>query len=119
MPAEIPGIGDFCRVVWRAHVREMTDLQRTEQHHLLDVVLGVESVLREHLLPAKMNIASLGNQVPHLHWHVIPRFLDDPFFPDTIWSAPQRTPGERKRPAVSALRASLEATLNLLPKSPL
>jgi hypothetical protein len=38
----------------------------------------------------KVNLASLGNQVPHLHWHVIPRFKDDPHFPFAIWGRKMR-----------------------------
>lgn len=68
----------------------MTDLGPADRAHLLDVVLAVEAVLRELLAPAKINLASLGNQVPHLHWHVIPRFADDAHYPDAVWAAPRR-----------------------------
>jgi diadenosine tetraphosphate (Ap4A) HIT family hydrolase len=85
--AHYPG---FCRVVWREHRREMTDLGDADRQHLLHVVCVVESVLRELVQPDKINLASLGNQVPHLHWHVIPRFADDAHFPDTVWAAPRR-----------------------------
>lgn len=79
-----------CRVVWNAHVREMTDLRPRERDAILSVVFTVEEVLRELIHPYKINLASLGNQVPHLHWHVIPRFRDDAHFPDSVWSARQR-----------------------------
>jgi diadenosine tetraphosphate (Ap4A) HIT family hydrolase len=43
--------------------------------------------------PDKVNIAALGNMVPHIHWHVIPRFKDDAFFPGSVWSErAQQTP---------------------------
>lgn len=80
----------FCRVVWNKHVREMTDLTKSQRGHFLAVVYGVEQTLRELLQPIKMNLASLGNQVPHLHWHVIPRFEDDAHFPGPVWAARQR-----------------------------
>jgi diadenosine tetraphosphate (Ap4A) HIT family hydrolase len=80
----------FLRVIWQAHVREMTDLDPASQQHLLRVVLAVESVLRAELSPHKINLATLGNQVPHLHWHVIPRFADDAHFPDPVWAARRR-----------------------------
>lgn len=80
----------FLRVIWQAHVREMTDLDPASQQHLLRVVLTVERVLRAELLPHKINLATLGNQVPHLHWHVIPRFADDAHFPDPVWAARRR-----------------------------
>jgi diadenosine tetraphosphate (Ap4A) HIT family hydrolase len=80
----------FCRVIWQTHVKEMTDLAAADQLHLFAVVLAVEAQLRELMQPAKINLASLGNQVPHLHWHVIPRFVDDAHFPDPIWAARKR-----------------------------
>lgn len=80
----------FLRVIWQAHVREMTDLDPASQQHLLRVVLAVERVLRAELSPDKINLATLGNQVPHLHWHVIPRFADDAHFPDPVWTGRRR-----------------------------
>lgn len=82
-----PGYPGYCRAVWQAHVAEMSELDAGQQLHLMRVVLGVESALREWLRPDKTNLASLGNVVPHLHWHVIPRFRDDPHFPNPIWGA--------------------------------
>jgi diadenosine tetraphosphate (Ap4A) HIT family hydrolase len=84
------GYPGFCRVVWYDHVREMTDLSMPQRDRLMTVVWAVEAVLRETLEPAKINLASLGNQVPHLHWHVIPRFFDDVHFPDAVWAAARR-----------------------------
>jgi diadenosine tetraphosphate (Ap4A) HIT family hydrolase len=85
--ADYPG---FCRVIWSGHVKEMTDLTEPERVHLLEVVFATEEILRETLQPDKINLASLGNQVPHLHWHVIPRFTDDAHFPDPVWAARKR-----------------------------
>lgn len=87
-----PGYPGFCRVIWNAHVAEMTDLAEAERERLMRVVFGVEAGLRELLEPDKINLASLGNAVPHLHWHVIPRFRDDPHFPSPIWAPATRTP---------------------------
>jgi diadenosine tetraphosphate (Ap4A) HIT family hydrolase len=85
--ADYPG---FCRVIWHAHVAEMSDLPDADRLHLMRVVLAAEHAVRAILRPDKVNLASLGNQVPHLHWHVIPRFVDDPHFPDAIWAARRR-----------------------------
>lgn len=82
--ADHPGL---CRVIVNRHVAEMTDLEAREQGRLMQIVLEVERVLRKLLRPDKMNLASLGNQVPHLHWHVIPRYRDDPHFPNPVWAA--------------------------------
>jgi diadenosine tetraphosphate (Ap4A) HIT family hydrolase len=91
--ADYPG---FCRVIWGGHVKEMTDLTEPERAHLMTVTLAAEKALREALQPDKINLASLGNQVPHLHWHVIPRFTDDAHFPDPVWAVRKR--GARAAP---------------------
>lgn len=88
--ASEPDYPAFCRVIWKTHVKEMTDLAEADSSHLLRAVLVVEQLLREMLRPDKINLASLGNQVPHLHWHVIPRFVDDAHFPDPVWTARKR-----------------------------
>ncbi|MDO8703600.1 MAG: HIT family protein [Sulfuricaulis sp.] len=85
-----PDYSGFCRVIWRDHVKEMTDLAEPDRVHFMTVVFVVEQVLRELLHPKKMNLASLGNLTPHLHWHVIPRFTDDAHFPDPIWVTRKR-----------------------------
>lgn len=85
-----PDYPGFCRVVWNAHVREMSDLGAAERDYLMTVVYATEQALRDALKPDKINLASLGNQIPHLHWHVIPRFVDDAHFPDPVWSARRR-----------------------------
>lgn len=91
-----PDYPGFCRVIWNAHVREMTDLSAEEQQHCLYVVLAVESALRKVLKPHKINLASFGNMTPHLHWHVIPRYTHDAHFPNPIWGG--RQPARNRRP---------------------
>ncbi|MBK6336884.1 MAG: HIT family protein [Betaproteobacteria bacterium] len=103
----------FCRVIWNAHVAEMTDLPPAERAHLMQVVFAVEAALRARLAPAKINLASLGNLVPHLHWHVVPRFADDSHFPQPVWGPAQRAGTARPLPddLTAALRGDLAAVL--------
>lgn len=79
-----------CRVILGRHVRELTDLPSSERHRVMEVVFAVEEAMRQVLRPQKVNLASLGNLVPHVHWHVIPRFADDPHFPRPVWAEPLR-----------------------------
>jgi diadenosine tetraphosphate (Ap4A) HIT family hydrolase len=85
--ANYPG---FCRVIWRDHVREMSDLSRADRLLLNEAVVEVEQALRDTMAPSKINVASLGNVVPHLHWHVIPRYTDDAHFPAPVWATAVR-----------------------------
>lgn len=99
--ADLPG---FCRVIWNRHVSEMTDLTYGEREHLMTLVFAVEVAIRRVMHPDKVNIAALGNMVPHIHWHVIPRFKDDAFFPGSAWSdklreAPEALMADRRRQA--------------------
>lgn len=88
--ADEPGYPGFCRVIWKSHVGEMTDLSPADRLHCMNVVFAVERAMRDALSPAKINLASLGNFVAHVHWHVIPRFTDDPHFPQPVWATRQR-----------------------------
>ena len=85
-----PDYPGFVRVILKRHAREMADLSREEREALMAVVFAVEAAVRETMQPDKMNLASLGNMTPHVHWHVVPRFRDDRHFPNPIWAAPQR-----------------------------
>ena len=98
--SDYPG---YARVIWNEHVREMTELEETARQRLMKTVFAVESAQREVLAPLKINLASLGNMTPHLHWHVIARFADDLHFPQPVWGTAQRTPDDRTLQARRAL----------------
>jgi len=80
----------FCRVIWNDHVREMTDLDPAARDALMRIVYAVETVVRQLFSPDKINLASFGNVVPHVHWHIIPRWEDDRHFPEPVWGAVHR-----------------------------
>ena len=111
--ANYPG---FCRVILNAHIKEMTDLPPAERQRLMTVVFAVETAVREVALPDKINLASLGNVAPHLHWHVIPRWATDPNFPDAIW-ATSRRPTHVSMPAVN-LRQQIQVRIQALLSGP-
>ncbi|HMM55239.1 MAG TPA: HIT family protein [Candidatus Desulfobacillus sp.] len=106
-----PDYPGFCRVIWRRHAAEMSDLSATEQRHLMAVVFAAEKALRLALRPDKINLASLGNVVPHLHWHVIPRWQDDRHFPNPIWGGEMRQPAPRRQVDAQALLAAFSGIL--------
>ena len=106
-----PDYPGFLRVVLAAHVREMTDLAPAERARLMAVVFAAEAALVATLAPDKINLASLGNVVPHLHWHVIPRFRGDPHFPNPVWGAKTGQGAPQPGPSLAALRAALAAPL--------
>jgi diadenosine tetraphosphate (Ap4A) HIT family hydrolase len=75
----------YCRVELIEHIKEMTDLAPENRARMMKVVFAVEAAMREVINPDKINLASLGNKTPHLHWHIIPRFADDKHFPNSHW----------------------------------
>ena len=116
--AQEAGFPAFYRVVWAAHVAEFSDLSAADRSHCMEAVTVVEQALRQHLTPTKVNIAALGNMVPHLHWHVIARHAWDSHFPAPVWAAPQRArDAEREaqvRAALPQAEAAMRAGLELL-----
>jgi diadenosine tetraphosphate (Ap4A) HIT family hydrolase len=107
-----PDYPGYCRVILNRHLREMTDLAPGERARVMEVVFAVEEAVRAALAPDKLNLASLGNVTPHLHWHVIPRYIDDRHFPNPIWGIPQRStaraaPSGWKERLVSEITARL------------
>lgn len=85
-----PGFPAFYRLVWDDHVREFSELARADRIACMEALATVEQALLRHLRPAKVNLAALGNAVPHLHWHVIARFDGDSHFPGAVWAQPLR-----------------------------
>lgn len=90
------GFPAFYRVVWNSHVVEFSDLSDEDRHTCMNTVVTVEKTLRELLQPTKINLAALGNAVPHLHWHVMARFDWDSHFPGSVWAAAQRATDAEK-----------------------
>ncbi|RFP10104.1 MULTISPECIES: HIT family protein [unclassified Duganella] len=106
--AEYPG---FTRVVWNAHVKEMTDLSPAERSRVMELVWAVESAQRAVMAPEKINLASFGNMTPHVHWHVIPRYVGDAHFPNPTWAVTQRSSAPEVLAARRALLPALHAAI--------
>ena len=102
------GFPAFYRVVWKDHVAEWSDLAPEDRRLCMDAVVAVEQCLRDALAPTKINIAALGNMVPHLHWHVIARFDWDPRFPGSVWAEVQREREPEREAAIENRLPALE-----------
>lgn len=111
--ASYPG---FCRVIWQHHIKEMTDLPESDRLLCMKVIFAVEQAVRAVMQPEKVNLASLGNMTPHVHWHVIPRYKDDKHFPDSVWSSPNREVAasvlEQRRQQLPQLKAAVKQAVS-------
>ena len=100
-------------VIARDHVTELFHLDRKVRQELIEEVTMVAASLYNLFKPAKMNYELLGNMVPHMHWHLVPRFVTDPLWPRPIWSEPHDpvvlTPDEYAR-RIAQIRTAMSAT---------
>ena len=75
----------YCVLLAKRHVTELHAMPRGEVHELLDEILAVGRTLAEVLKPLKLNYECLGNQEPHVHWHIFPRYRNDPMRLAPVW----------------------------------
>lgn len=83
------------RIISKNHYKELSDLPDVLRQKLFSLINKCEQIFLQTTAispkPYKINIASLGNYVPHLHFHVIARWQNDLHFPDSIWSPLRRS----------------------------
>jgi len=109
--AQEAGFPAFYRLVWTAHAAEFSDLPPQDRQLCMEAVATVEQAMREHLAPTKINLAALGNMVPHLHWHLIARFDWDAHFPAPVWAPAQRDRDADREAELAARLPALEAAM--------
>jgi diadenosine tetraphosphate (Ap4A) HIT family hydrolase len=95
----------YVLLVLRRHVTELYDLPAADRATLIEEVSRVAQALAQVFRPVKMNYELLGNMVPHIHWHLVPRLATDPGLRSPIWTVEhQPTP-----PAPAAARERIES----------
>ncbi|MBX9697504.1 MAG: HIT family protein [Alphaproteobacteria bacterium] len=68
----------YCVLVYRDHVIEPTDLSQDAQSQFFQELMIASGLIQSAFKPHKMNFSCYGNLVPHMHWHLFPRYSDDP-----------------------------------------
>jgi diadenosine tetraphosphate (Ap4A) HIT family hydrolase len=103
----------YTLVFTREHVTELFHLEREVRQEVIEEVNAVAAALSTLYQPTKINYELIGNMVPHMHWHIVPRFASDPLWPRPIWSEPHAevhlTPAEYAE-RIEAIRRTLETT---------
>jgi diadenosine tetraphosphate (Ap4A) HIT family hydrolase len=80
----------YVLLVLRRHATELYELEAGERRAHLEEVSRVAQALARAFQPVKMNYELLGNQVPHIHWHLVPRLATDPDLRSPIWRVDHR-----------------------------
>jgi diadenosine tetraphosphate (Ap4A) HIT family hydrolase len=120
-PHSVAFLGDwqfyrgYCLLAARRHATELSRLADVERRGYLDEMCLLARAIELGFAPHKLNYELLGNQVPHLHWHVFPRSAADPDRLAPVWTALDRAgrdPDERRRYAGAAVeRPDISAVL--------
>ena len=84
--SEIPWLKIFTQV----ERREFSECTHEEKSAIFEALDVIEKEMLSYYQPAKINIASFGNYVPLVHWHIMARFKEDSFFPEPMWGTAQR-----------------------------
>jgi diadenosine tetraphosphate (Ap4A) HIT family hydrolase len=110
----------YCLLIFDArHAVALEDLSSVEYEHFTDDLRLSASALRRAFRPDHMNYECLGNSTPHLHWHIVPRYKDDPRWGQPIWEGWPRAEFSVNRHRVSeqeyeAMIHSIRSCLNEL-----
>jgi diadenosine tetraphosphate (Ap4A) HIT family hydrolase len=84
--SEIPWLKIFTQVPYK----EMSDVPKELRYEIYDLLDMIEKEMIAYYQPAKINIASFGNYMPHIHWHIMARFTEDSYYPEPMWGTKQR-----------------------------
>lgn len=100
----------YCFLYAKQHVAELFQLEQTARSAMMEEISRSAQALQRVFSAHKINYELLGNMVPHIHWHLVPRFTSDPLWPRPIWSEPHQelllTP-EAYRQRIAAIRQEL------------
>lgn len=70
--------------------KEMSDVPAETRLEIYTLLHEIEKFMLEYYQADKINIASFGNYVPEVHWHIMARFANDNYFPEPMWGTQQR-----------------------------
>lgn len=100
----------YTLLILKRHATELYHLERDERTGMIEELNHLAKALATVFQPVKVNYELLGNQVPHIHWHVIPRAANDPLPSWPVWRVPHdplHLPVEGCRERVTAIRAAM------------
>ncbi|MDP1784158.1 MAG: HIT family protein [Sulfuricurvum sp.] len=109
--SEIP----WLKIFTHEHHKEFSECSRNERTMIFDCLDLIEKEMIAYFKPKKINIASFGNMLPLVHWHIMARFDNDSYFPEPMWGVKQRE-GDAKvaplEPFLLELKRKLDSRLH-------
>ncbi len=84
--SEIP----WLKIFTQKEYKEMSEVPSEVKFEIYDLLDIIEKEMIDYYNPKKINIASFGNYMPHVHWHIMARFEGDSYFPEPMWGTKQR-----------------------------
>ncbi|WP_415405847.1 HIT family protein [Sulfurovum sp. CS9] len=84
--SEIP----WLKIFTQDSYKEMSEVPAEIKFEIYDLLDIIEKEMIAYYNPKKINIASFGNYIPHVHWHIMARFEEDAYFPEPMWGTKQR-----------------------------
>jgi diadenosine tetraphosphate (Ap4A) HIT family hydrolase len=84
--SEIP----WLKIFTHTHHKEFSECSNDEKKVIWETLDIIEKKMLTYFKPDKINIASFGNMLPRVHWHIMARFTNDSYFPEPMWGVKQR-----------------------------
>jgi diadenosine tetraphosphate (Ap4A) HIT family hydrolase len=109
--SEIP----WLKIFTHAPHKEFSECNAEEKKAIWDALDIIEKEMLMYFKPTKINIASFGNMLPRVHWHIMARFENDSYFPEPMWGLKQREGFELKAPMepfLEKVKRELDSRLN-------
>ena len=104
-PFEIP----WLKIIVNQKAKEFSDCSKDEKNEILRCLDIIEKYMIEYFTPTKINIASFGNYVPQVHFHIQARFQNDSYFPEPTW-------GKKQRKATHQIKDINRFIIDLIPR---
>lgn len=106
-PSEIP----WLKIFTQDRYKEMSEVPKEIRIEIFNLLDRIEREMIAYFDPTKINIASFGNYMPHVHWHIMARFENDSYFPEPMWGTKQRD-STLKLPSFTLFWKELEEKLS-------
>ena len=105
----------YCILVFHRHAIELFDLSQEERTQFMEDITRIAEAIATVCQPGKLNYEMLGNMVPHLHCHIVPRYPNDGYWGGPLWARPADAIPTLTTDVLEALAEELRTALTCVP----